>query len=102
MSISIHNKLRDGHYHTKLPYGDRGSAERTAYNTEQTRREAEFRADLIEEHGTEVLPPEVENALFAKAWEDGHSAGYGEVAGHYDELATLVLLAFNAGIKQGK
>ena len=99
-NANIHDKVRDGHYFSVLPYGGKGSPARDHYYADQARLKAKFRADLIEEYGTEVLPKEVENAMFAKAWEDGD--GFYGAVGHYEELATLVLLAFNAGIKQGK
>lgn len=95
----LRNKLQTDYYRTPLPYGDRGSTERDHYLADQARLDKEFRADLIEEHQTGVLPDEVESALYAKAYEDGHSAGRHEVAIHYDNLAELVLLAFLSGTK---
>jgi hypothetical protein len=63
-----------------------------------TREENEaFSRWLMNEHGTDELPADVESKLFAKAWEEGHADGYGEVALYYGDLADLVLLAYRAG-----
>lgn len=62
-------------------------------NLTQAEHEA-FRLYLREEYGTSELPEAVDNALFGKAWGDGHSCGYHEVELHYGELADLVLLAY--------
>jgi hypothetical protein len=59
-----------------------------AYNNEQGRLHAKFKADLEEEHGL-VGHPKADK-LFSKAWEDGHYAGYAEVALKYDDLVDLV------------
>jgi hypothetical protein len=59
--------------------------------------DADFRKDLEDEYGiTDALAngkvtPEKAGKLFNKAWQDGHSAGYGEVDIHYSELVDLVL-----------
>jgi hypothetical protein len=53
-----------------------------------------YREYLLDEAGTRVLPVKVDDALFAKAWEDGHSGGYHEVELQYCGLADLVLLAY--------
>ena len=55
---------------------------------------------ILDEGGTEDLPVEVDDALFSKAWEHGHSSGYHEVEYYYCDLADLVLAAYRAG-KQG-
>ena len=93
------DKLNKDHYTTRLPHGTSGSSERDAHRADQRRLEAEFRVDLIDTYGTHHLPDAVQTALFDTAWSDGHASGYYEVAYHYEELATLVLMAFEAGTR---
>lgn len=59
-----------------------------AYNEEQGRLFARFKADLEEEHGMTGHPKA--DLLFEKAWDRGHSNGYAEVAMVYDDLVELV------------
>lgn len=55
-----------------------------------------YRAYLLDEGGTAELPVKVDDALFSKAWEIGHSSGYHEVELQYCDLADLVLTAYRA------
>lgn len=55
-----------------------------------------FMLYLHDEYGTSELPDGVDAALFGKAYEMGHSAGYSEIELMYGELADLVLLAYRA------
>ncbi len=64
-----------------------------ARNATQAEHDA-YRAWLRVEYGTGSLPPLVDNALFSKAWEMGHSNGYSEVSYFYGELTDLILLAY--------
>jgi hypothetical protein len=50
--------------------------------------EAEFKADLFDEHGVTGHPKA--NRAFDLAWDRGHSAGYQEVANYFDDLADLL------------
>jgi hypothetical protein len=59
-----------------------------AYRDEQFRITAAFRKSLEEEHGTVGHPKA--DLLWEKAWEDGHSGGYGEVLNYYIDLVELV------------
>ena len=59
-----------------------------AYRQEEGRLFAKFRADLEAEYGLVGHPKA--DALFNRAWEQGHSAGFGEVATIYDDLVELV------------
>jgi hypothetical protein len=59
-----------------------------AYGAETARLETKFRDDLEEEYDMVGHPKA--DILFSKAWQMGHSAGYGEVASYYDELYDLV------------
>lgn len=97
--MNLRDKLNKDHYTTKLPHGTNGSTERDAYRADQQRLETEFRVDLIDTYETHPLPDAVETALYDKAYSDGHSSGHHEVAYHYEELATLVLMAFEAGTR---
>lgn len=59
-----------------------------AYHAETRRIEEQFRADLEAEYGMKDHPKA--GVLFSKAWEMGHSSGYGEVASYYDDLHELI------------
>ena len=62
---------------------------RFVYRTEANRIENEFKRDLLEEFGVSDHPKG--ELLFEKAWERGHSAGYMEVYGVFDDLVELIL-----------
>ena len=47
-------------------------------------------AKMDEELGWNTLPEKVAGALQSRAWESGHSAGYGEVYCHASDFASLV------------
>lgn len=67
---------------------DANIAARAAYNSEENRLHAQFRADLEVEY--EVVGHPKADKLFAMAWEEGHSSGFAEVALRYDELVGLI------------
>lgn len=48
----------------------------------------EFSVELAKENGIDPKS-KFHKKLFEKAWEEGHSSGYGEVALEYEELAAL-------------
>ena len=50
--------------------------------------ENEFKNDLEEAYGVQYNPKA--QKLFQIAWDYGHSAGYYEVLGYYDELIELI------------
>lgn len=57
-----------------------------AYRDDERELRQKFEDDLAEMHG--IAPrSELHRVIYAKAWEDGHSCGFHEVANHYDELA---------------
>ncbi len=63
---------------------------------EAQRIEREAHADSM---AAEYLPrfkKTVTDRVYAKAWEDGHAEGLENVESHYDDLAALILFAFNA------
>jgi hypothetical protein len=62
--------------------------DREAYWAECARVEAEFRSDLEREN--EMVGHPKADVLFAKAWERGHSSGFGEVLAAYEDLIVLV------------
>jgi hypothetical protein len=39
----------------------------------------------------------VADAVFAKAWDDGHAEGYYSVESHYEDLSDLVMFALKNG-----
>ena len=63
-------------------------AARTAYHTETSRREVDFKRALFEREGL-TDNPKVE-ACYSKAYERGHSAGLAEVANIFIDLADLI------------
>ena len=93
MKESVADKLKAGAYTNKVPYcGIRVDAARhQAYREEENRLTVQFRLDLEEENGTGGLSKGKRDALWAKAWADGHASGLSEVAIHYSDLAELML-----------
>jgi hypothetical protein len=77
--------------------GTTGHGDRQRNWADDAALRAEFRKDLEDEFGITAalaagsVTQEKADKLFNKAWEDGHSSGYREVALHYDELSELVL-----------
>ncbi len=61
---------------------------RKAYQNEVRACEDQFKIDLEVEYGLVGHPKA--DLLFSKAWEMGHSSGFGEVLNYYDELSELV------------
>ena len=87
---NIYDAIRAGDYESKLEYpqGKQREGARKAYNKDQARLEARFRADLLEHLGLTGHPEA--DRLYALAWEHGHYAGYHEVAIYAEEFAELV------------
>ena len=73
----------------KIPFGDKGSEERKEYHQRHKDVNNEFKAALEEEYGTKGNPKA--DKLWEKAWEMGHSNGFYEVEGCYDELSELII-----------
>ena len=77
---------------TKL-YGTGPKGQPSVGRVERTRQDQENRAAwqswLHREH-LNGFGRETADAVFRKAWEDGHSSGYREVEMHYTELADIV------------
>jgi hypothetical protein len=63
-------------------------AESNKYSDARNKLEAEFKADLFDEHGVTGHPKA--NRAFDIAWDHGHSSGYSEVANYFDDLADLL------------
>lgn len=61
---------------------------KAAYNAEDARLHTAFREALEAEYGMAGHPKA--DKLYSKAWEKGHSSGFGEVANEYDDLVELV------------
>jgi hypothetical protein len=58
------------------------------YKDEKSKLYDEFKADLFADLGIETNPKK--EKLFSKAWEDGHSSGYGEVYSCALDLVDLI------------
>lgn len=61
---------------------------RAEYSAEQSRLEAEFKADLYEYHGVTGNPRA--GQCFAIAWDDDHANGYEAVANRFEVLVDLI------------
>jgi hypothetical protein len=73
---------------SELEIYDKIKLQEKSYNAEDRRLEALFKSDLEKEHGVENNPKK--DLLYSIAWEEGHSAGYYEVAIKYDDLVELI------------
>jgi hypothetical protein len=58
------------------------------YHAAQNAMVAEWKAWLADEYADD-LPEAVQDRIFGKAWEDGHSGGYDEIEFHYIPLAVF-------------
>lgn len=94
---SFREALSSGYYTTKLPYGERNSAERAAHTVDQQRLNEEFRRDLESDECNDKLPESVRNDIFNLAYTEGHSGGKSEVASVYSTYHDLALRAYEAG-----
>lgn len=76
--------------HEKLPYpvgkGEKARAAREEYHEQLSEISGQFRDWLAQEYASD-LPVGVQSLIFGKAWESGHSSGYYEIQGHYQEYA---------------
>lgn len=61
---------------------------RRAYAADQSRLTEQFRQDLFVEHNVVTNPKR--DKCFSLAWDQGHSAGYGEVASYFDTFVDLI------------
>lgn len=85
-----------------LPYGETGSAERSAYKKLAASLFEDFRKTLEHDFKTTNLPQRLRDKMFEMAWSKGHANGYDEVSFEYTDLAGVALAAFAAGVKKGK
>ena len=61
---------------------------RKKYHEEDDRLFGEFKLDLFSEYGVENHPKR--EKAFGIAWEHGHSSGYNDVVGYFEELVDLI------------
>lgn len=54
-----------------------------------------FRVRMASEHAG-GLPPEVADAVWQRAWDEGHSSGWTSVEWHYEELADFARMVRSA------
>jgi hypothetical protein len=80
--------------------GAKDSATRNRLRTELTfatnALEAEWAEWLAYNYGVEH--PEVAAMIYSRAWQDGHSSGYGEVESIYEDLSIIVLRAIGLSV----
>jgi predicted metal-dependent phosphoesterase TrpH len=65
------------------------------YREQENALIAQWKTWLADEYADD-LPAAAQNAIYRKAWEEGHSSGYYEVENHYSELSELGRLIRNA------
>ncbi len=68
-----------------LTYAKYDTPEGELYSSEQARITNEFKEYLVDEYAFN-LPATTHSALWSKAWEDGHSYGFGEIESHYANI----------------
>lgn len=66
--------------------------QRDEYNKETGRLHNLFKQDLLKEYNVDPNSP-MADPLFNMAWANGHSAGYGEVVSHFEELSQFYDIA---------
>ncbi|WP_429037848.1 hypothetical protein [Aeromonas media] len=68
----------------------------TAYNAHSSELHQQFEQDLLAECGLEDIPAHLVGPLLSLAYQDGHSAGFSEVANKFYSLAeaTVPLMEF--------
>lgn len=74
---------------------DERVAAHRAYNEAVGNITGEFKAWLANTYAS-TLPAAVQDRIWGKSWEDGHSAGYSEVEGCYIDNAEFAEFVFNA------
>jgi hypothetical protein len=82
---TVLERVEAGDYNPKAPYTP---ATRDAYREEERRLNGDFKRDLLHEHGVEGNPRA--DRAYDLAWEQGHSGGHSEVAGHFADLVGLI------------
>ena len=73
----------------ELIYGKPNSPERAHYYTERKRIVEEFKAFLFKEEAFH-LTPAVQQLVWAKAWNEGHSEGYGRIEDVFTEYCDFI------------
>ena len=81
---------------------ERDAARRAAREARQAEERRQIAAHKAEMFAGYELPPVVLEAAYAKAWEDGHSGGFSEVAYCFSDLAELALTAYTQGALHAK
>ena len=74
---------------------DERVAAHRAYNEAVGNITGEFKAYLADTYAS-GLPATVQDRIFGKSWEDGHSSGYSEIENHYIDNADFAEFVFNA------
>lgn len=77
-------------------------AKRKAYTVREGEIRTQFAVDLAQQYLPPELSKRVTDAVFWKAWEDGHASGYRSVEDIYEDLAELATLVFEEGVQHEK
>lgn len=86
----IYKRIEAGKYESKVPYPERPRTpeQMTEYRTGVQEANDKFRHDLEKQYG--VIGNTKANRVWELAWEEGHSFGYTEVLGYYDQFVELI------------
>lgn len=88
--LDIYDRLNAGEFENKLTYErhSKNPEAYDAYQAETSRLMMEFKKACEEDQGVVGNPKA--DMLWSKAWERGHSSGYHEVYGVYNDLVELI------------
>jgi hypothetical protein len=79
-------------YPSDLKKDDKNYKKRMDLYREYSNRADEiFREKLEDYYHTDKLPQKTKDKLWGKAWEQGHSAGYNDVACAYEDISDVVM-----------
>lgn len=84
--MDIRANIEAGKYEAKISYDE----DRSAHRASAREGYALFRADLAK--AFEIPEGPIDKALWDRAWEVGHSSGFGSVLDEYDELVDLFII----------
>jgi hypothetical protein len=86
---TIYKRIAAGEFNNPVPFSTKN---RVQYNIAKQECNVKLHKALAKAHGW-VFDCELEQLLWRKAWDDGHSGGYEEVAGRYESYHEVALAA---------